>query len=111
MDDDGYSGSRRRLLIVHDGRLSEVKMDGLGAGVSLLPLRSTMMVHHNIRCTIAAADQKRAYPTAVSIGVTARMIWEVCWLTVTIEERRRRLYDGRTIRWIVATSFISGGVV
>ena len=30
---------------------------------------------------------------------------------VTIEERRRRFYDGRTIRWIVATSFISGGVV
>ena len=58
---------------------------------------------------IAAADQKRAYPTAVSIGVTARMIWEVCGLTVAIEERRRRFYDGRTIRWIVATSFISGG--
>lgn len=44
---------------------------------------------------IAAADQKRAYPTAVSIGVTARMIWEVCGLTVAIEERRRRFYNGR----------------
>ena len=32
VDDDGYSGSRRRLLIVHDGRLSEVKM------MTLVPL-------------------------------------------------------------------------
>ena len=29
VDDDGYSSSRRWLLIVHDGRLSKVKMDSL----------------------------------------------------------------------------------
>ena len=40
---------------------------------------------------IAATDQNRAYPTAVSIGTTARMIWEDCGLLLLrYEERRRR---------------------
>ena len=39
----------------------------------------------------AAVDQTRAYPTAVSIGTTARMIWEDCGLLLLrYEERRRR---------------------